>query len=73
MTVMVTMKDNGKLAVAAMEMGYCPASAEGTGGEGGAEALPLQWQPPPTETECGAGPAPLRDQVLREAGGSLAP
>lgn len=73
MTVMVTTKDNGKLAAAAMEMGYCPASAEGTGGEGGAEALLLQWQPPPAETEWGAGLAPLRDQVPGEVGGRQAP
>lgn len=30
-------------------------------------------KPPPIETERGAGPAPLRCHILREAGGRTAP
>lgn len=51
--------------------GYFAPSAKGTGGQGDAEVLLLQQQPPPAEREWGAGSAPLRDQVLEETGGRV--
>lgn len=65
----------------------CDGDGEGQWEDGGGcngdgiTALPVlrglggkeMQKPPPTETEHGAGPAPLRYQILREAGGRTAP
>lgn len=71
MTTMMTMKDNGKLATAAMEIGLLPFQGCGDGWGRGCRSLVAAATVPTHRKRLGCSPALLRDQVLGETGGRL--